>query len=97
MERRDEEIIKQLMNHDDELRTLYLEHEELKHQLETFRDKIHLNTEEELEKKRIQKLKLASKDKLMEVVHRQSELPQVVHAHRTASCVAGRSNRRHQK
>jgi hypothetical protein len=70
MERRDEEIIKQLMNHDDQLRTLYLEHEELKHQLETFRDKIHLNTEEELEKKRIQKLKLASKDKLMEVVHR---------------------------
>ena len=70
MERRDEEIIKQLMNHDDELRALYLEHEELKHQLEAFRDKIHLNTEEELEKKRIQKLKLASKDKLMEVVHR---------------------------
>jgi uncharacterized protein YdcH (DUF465 family) len=70
MERRDEEIIKQLINNDDELRALYVEHEELKHQLETFRDKIHLNTEEELEKKRIQKLKLASKDKLMEVVHR---------------------------
>jgi uncharacterized protein len=70
MERRDEELIKQLMNHDDELRALYVEHEELKHQLEAFRDKIHLNTEEELEKKRIQKLKLASKDKLMEVVHR---------------------------
>jgi uncharacterized protein len=70
MERRDEEIIKRLMTSDDELRALYVEHEELKHQLETFRDKIHLNTEEELEKKRIQKLKLASKDKLMEVVHR---------------------------
>jgi uncharacterized protein len=70
MERRDEELIRQLMNHDDELRALYVEHEELKHQLEAFRDKIHLNTEEELEKKRIQKLKLASKDKLMEVVHR---------------------------
>jgi hypothetical protein len=70
MERRDEEIIKQLINNDDELRALYVEHEELKHQLETFRDKIHLNTEEELEKRRIQKLKLASKDKLMEVVHR---------------------------
>ena len=70
MERRDEEIIQQLMTNDDELRALYVEHEELKHQLEAFRDKIHLNTEEELEKKRIQKLKLASKDKLMEVVHR---------------------------
>jgi len=70
MDRRDEELIQQLMTNDDELRALYLEHEHLKHELEAFRDKIHLNTEEELEKKRIQKLKLASKDKLMEVVHR---------------------------
>jgi len=58
------------MNHDDELRALYAEHVELKHQLESFRDKIHLSTEEELEKRRIQKLKLASKDKLMEILHR---------------------------
>jgi|HubBroStandDraft_5_1064220.scaffolds.fasta_scaffold129789_3 uncharacterized protein YdcH (DUF465 family) len=70
MERRDEELIQQLMNHDDELRALYAEHVELKHQLESFRDKIHLSTEEELEKRRIQKLKLASKDKLMEILHR---------------------------
>ena len=69
MERRDEELIQQLMNHDDELRALYAEHVELKHQLESFRDKIHLSTEEELEKRRIQKLKLASKDKLMEMLH----------------------------
>ena len=65
MERRDEEIIQQLMSHDDEMRALYAEHQELKHQLEAFRDKIHLTTEEEIEKKRIQKLKLASKDHLM--------------------------------
>jgi len=70
MERRDEELIQQLMNHDDEMRARYLEHQELKHQLEAFRDKIHLSTEEELEKKRIQKLKLASKDKLMELLER---------------------------
>ena len=73
MERRDEELIQQLMNHDDELRALYAEHTELKHQLEAFRDKIHLSTEEELEKKRIQKLKLASKDKLMEILHRHQD------------------------
>jgi len=58
------------MSHDDEMRALYAEHQELKHQLEAFRDKIHLSTEEELEKKRIQKLKLASKDKLMEILER---------------------------
>jgi uncharacterized protein len=70
MERRDEQIIQQLMVHDDAMRTLYVEHQELKHQLEAFRDKIHLTTEEELEKKRIQKLKLASKDKLMAILER---------------------------
>jgi hypothetical protein len=70
MERRDEQIIQQLMVHDDVMRTLYVEHQELKHQLEAFRDKIHLSTEEELEKKRIQKLKLASKDKLMAILER---------------------------
>ena len=70
MERRDEELIQQMINHDDEMRVLYAEHQELKHQLEAFRDKIHLSTEEELEKKRIQKQKLASKDKLMEILHR---------------------------
>jgi len=59
-----------MINHDDEMRVLYAEHQELKHQLEAFRDKIHLSTEEELEKKRIQKQKLASKDKLMEILHR---------------------------
>ena len=70
MERRDEELIQRLIDHDDEMRVLYAEHQELKHQLEAFRDKIHLSTEEELEKKRIQKQKLASKDKLMEILHR---------------------------
>jgi uncharacterized protein YdcH (DUF465 family) len=73
MERQDEELIQQLMTHDDELRALYAEHVELKHQLEAFRDKIHLSTEEELEKKRIQKLKLASKDKLMAILHRHQD------------------------
>jgi uncharacterized protein YdcH (DUF465 family) len=70
MERREEELIQQMMIGDDEMRALYVEHQELKHQLEAFRDKIHLSTEEELEKKRIQKLKLASKDKLMEILER---------------------------
>jgi uncharacterized protein len=70
MERREEELIQRLLAHDDELRTLYLEHQELKHKLEAFRNKLYLTPEEELEKKRIQKLKLASKDRLMEVLHR---------------------------
>jgi formyltetrahydrofolate synthetase len=70
MERRDEELIRQFLNHDDELRALYQEHQELKQKLENFRTKIYLSTEEELEKRRIQKLKLAHKDKMMELLHR---------------------------
>ena len=77
MERQEEELIQQFLNHDDQLRALYAEHQELKHQLEAFRDKIHLSVEEEIEKKRIQKLKLASKDKMMEILHRH-------HAHHEA-------------
>jgi uncharacterized protein YdcH (DUF465 family) len=70
MERREEELIQQHLTQDDELRGLYDEHQNLKHQLETFRNKIHLTTEEELEKRRLQKLKLASKDRMMEILSR---------------------------
>ena len=70
MEHREEELIQQHAVHDVELRELYQEHLELKQQLEAFRHKLYLTTEEELEKKRIQKLKLASKDRLMELLNR---------------------------
>ena len=70
MEHREEALIQQLAAHDEELRKLYEEHLELKHQLEAFRNKLYLTPEEELEKKRIQKLKLASKDRLMDMLNR---------------------------
>jgi uncharacterized protein YdcH (DUF465 family) len=70
MERREEELIQQLLTHDNELRVLYEEHQDLKHKLETFRNKLYLTPEEELEKKRLQKRKLASKDRMMEILHR---------------------------
>jgi uncharacterized protein len=70
MERRDEELILQHLTHDQELRTIYEEHQTLKRKLEEYRHKIHLSNEEEIEEKRIQKLKLASKDRMMEILHR---------------------------
>jgi hypothetical protein len=70
MEHREEELIRQHLNHDDELRALYAEHLELKHKLEVFRNKIYLTNEEEVEEKRIQKLKLASKDRMMAILGR---------------------------
>ncbi|HEY2523988.1 MAG TPA: hypothetical protein VGI29_02940 [Candidatus Binataceae bacterium] len=70
MEQKEEELIHQYVTSDEELRTLYEEHAELKRQLESFRLKHYLTAEEEIEKKRIQKLKLASKDRIMALLHR---------------------------
>jgi len=70
MEQREEEIIRQHLDQDQELRSLYVEHQELKRKLEEFRHKHYLTTEEAIEEKRIQKLKLASKDRMMAILGR---------------------------
>lgn len=70
MEQKEEELIHQYVTNDEELKALYEEHLDLKRQLESFRLKHYLTVEEEIEQKRIQKLKLASKDRIMELLHR---------------------------
>lgn len=73
MEQKEEQLILQYAHNDEELKALYEEHVELKHRLESFRSKLYLTSEEELEKKRIQKLKLASKDRIMAILHRHQQ------------------------
>jgi hypothetical protein len=70
MERKDEELIKTLLDRDPELRQFYEEHVTLERQLADFQGRSHLTPEEEVEKKRIQKLKLAGKDRMMEILSR---------------------------
>jgi cell fate (sporulation/competence/biofilm development) regulator YlbF (YheA/YmcA/DUF963 family) len=70
MEQREEELIREHVNHDQELKALYEEHLQYKRRLESFREKAYLTAEEELEKKRIQKMKLARKDRMMEILAR---------------------------
>jgi len=70
MERREEELIQQHLNHDDELRAVYEEHLQLKNKLLEYRSKHYLTLEEEMEEKRIHKLKLASKDRMMVILER---------------------------
>ncbi len=70
MERREEELIREHLDHDQELRSLYEEHQALKRKLESFRTKHYLTSAEEMEEKRIRKLKLASKDRMMEILGR---------------------------
>ena len=70
MERKDEDLIKTLLDSDPELREKYEEHVILERQLAAFQGRSHLSPEEEVEKKRIQKLKLAGKDRIMEILSR---------------------------
>lgn len=70
MERREEELLRQHLEHDNELATVYEQHQAFKRQLEQFRSKHYLTPAEEIEEKRIQKLKLASKDRMMAILHR---------------------------
>ena len=68
MERREEEFIISLMGKDPELKKFYEEHQELEKKLSGYQNKSHLTPLEEVEKKRLQKLKLAGKDKIMELL-----------------------------
>ena len=68
MEHREEQAIVSLLDKDQELKRFYDEHQELEKQLAVFQHKHHLSPEEEIEMKRIQKLKLAGKDKIMEIL-----------------------------
>ncbi|MEA2624122.1 MAG: uncharacterized protein QOD06_167 [Candidatus Binatota bacterium] len=69
MEKKEEEAILSLTDQVPELRSLYDEHVDLKKKLERFNHKHYLTPEEEVEKKRLQKLKLAGKDRMMEILH----------------------------
>lgn len=70
MEMKDEQTIVSLLDKDPELRKFYEEHRELEKKLADFQHKHHLSPEEELEMKKIQKLKLAGKDRIMEILGR---------------------------
>ena len=70
MEKKDEELIQSLLEREPELKRHYAEHVDLERRLSAYQQKLHLTTEEEIEKKRLQKLKLAGKDKIMEILAR---------------------------
>jgi uncharacterized protein YdcH (DUF465 family) len=64
MEDREALLIKKLAEEDPEFKRLMEEHIVFERQLEEFNTKTHLTPAEEMERKRIQKLKLAGKDKM---------------------------------
>ncbi len=70
MEEKDEALIQTLLEREPELRRYYEEHVDLERRLGAFQQKLYLTPEEEMEKKRLQKLKLAGKDRMMEILSR---------------------------
>ncbi|MDE0028418.1 MAG: DUF465 domain-containing protein [Deltaproteobacteria bacterium] len=68
MEEREEQMIASVMDKDPELRKYYEEHLEYERLLGDLHDKGYLSPEEEMEKKRIQKLKLVGKDRIMQIL-----------------------------
>ncbi len=65
---RDEEIIELLMRENEEFKKLEQDHKNLKSMLAEIDKKVYLTPEEEMERKKIQKLKLSKKDKMAELV-----------------------------
>ncbi len=66
----EEALVSRLRIEDSEYQKLEKEHSQLENTLMSFETHKYLTPEEEVERKRIQKLKLAAKDKMMEIIRR---------------------------
>jgi uncharacterized protein YdcH (DUF465 family) len=75
MEKPDLELIDQLMDRDPELKKYVEEHRDYEKQLDEFNRRPYLTTAETIERKRLQKLKLAGRDRIEQILaqHRQKE------------------------
>ena len=73
MDGREEQAIVSLLDRDPELKKYYEEHQDLEKQLSVYQHKHHLSAEEEVEMKRIQKLKLVGKDKMIEILEKHKQ------------------------
>lgn len=65
---KEEDIIEKIKKENEEFRRLYEEHQRLEERLEEFNKKRFLVSDEEIERKRIQKIKLYGKDRMAEIL-----------------------------
>jgi uncharacterized protein len=62
-------VIKTLLHEDEEFKTLFVEHEDLETRIAAL-DGIHyLSPEQEIERRRLQKIKLHGRDRMEEIIH----------------------------
>lgn len=70
MGRSDEDLVKELLERDEEFKQAYLAHQEYEKRIAEFDKRPYLSTEEQLTRKKLQKLKLAEKDKMEAILAR---------------------------
>jgi hypothetical protein len=70
MEVSEEEVKAKLRTESAEFHKLEQEHRKIDKELMNFEIHVYLSPEEEIERRRLQKLKLAAKDKMMEMIRR---------------------------
>ncbi len=70
VEVKEEVLVERLRVEDPEFQRWELEHRKLENTLMGYETHRYLTPEEEMERKRIQKLKLAAKDRMMEIIRR---------------------------
>ncbi len=70
VEVRDDSLVARLRAENPEFQKWEQEHRQLEDSLMSFETHRYLTPEEEVERKRIQKLKLAAKDRMMEIIRR---------------------------
>jgi len=69
-----DEVIERIKREDEEFRRLVEEHVKFEEELERFNQVRYLTVEHEMEKRRIQKLKLQGKDRIAEIIRRYKAL-----------------------
>ncbi len=70
MEKEDLELIEQLTGKDPELKKFWDEHLDYERRLEEFNRRPYLTAAETMERKRLQKLKLAGRDKMEQILEK---------------------------
>jgi uncharacterized protein YdcH (DUF465 family) len=68
MEPNDVKLIQANLDKNQELASLWAEHLELEKKLEDMNQRLYLSTEEQMERKQLQKLKLAGRDRIEQIL-----------------------------
>ncbi|MGB9735267.1 MAG: DUF465 domain-containing protein [bacterium] len=70
MEEKERLLILKFSEQDPELKKLWEEHLDYEAKIKALEKKVHLSPEEEIEKKKLQKLKLSGKDRMFEILRK---------------------------